>query len=90
MNKIKKSASVGNANQNADCVIEIKPRARGIKLNLNSLVKNQYGDAIKKAVDSELKKQDVSAAEITITDRGAIDPVLRARLECVIKRGRGL
>lgn len=90
MNKIKKKASVGNANQNADCVIEIKPRARGVKLKLNSLVEAQYGDAIKKAVDSEIKKQEIKGAEITITDRGAIDPVLRARLECVIKRGRGL
>ena len=55
-----------------------------------SLVKNQYGDAIRSAVKSELKKQDIAAAEVTITDRGAIDPVLRARMECVIKRGRGL
>lgn len=90
MNKIKFSACVGNAKQNADCVVEIKPRAKGIKINLDSLVKNQYGDAIKRAVKSELKKQDVESAEITITDRGAIDPVLRARLECAIKRGRGL
>ena len=90
MNKIKCRASVGNAKQNADCVIEIKPRSKGVKINLDSLVKNQYGDAIKRAVKSELKKQDVEAAEITIIDRGAIDPVLRARLECVIKRGRGL
>ena len=90
MNKIKRRAIVGNAKQNADCVIEIKPRSKGIKINLNSLVKNQYGNAIKKAVKSELKKQKVEAAEVTITDRGAIDPVLRARMECVIKRGRGL
>lgn len=90
MNKIKRKAVVGNEKQNADCVIEIKPRTSGVKINLNSLVKNQYGDDIKKAVKSELKKQKVEAAEVTITDRGAIDPVLRARLECVIKRGRGL
>ena len=90
MNKIKRRASVGNAKQNADCVIEIKPRSKGIKINLNSLVKNQYGDAIRSAVKSELKKQDIASAEVTITDRGAIDPVLRARMECVIKRGRGL
>ena len=90
MNKIKCGAIVGNANQNADCVIEIKPRSKGIKINLSSLVKNQYGDAIRSAVKSELKKQDIAAAEVTITDRGAIDPVLRARMECVIKRGRGL
>ena len=90
MNKIKRGATVGNAKQNADCVIEIKPRSKGIKINLNSLVKNQYGDAIRSAVKSELKKQDIAAAEVTITDRGAIDPVLRARMECVIKRGRGL
>ena len=90
MNKIKKKATVGNANQNADCVVTIEPRARGIKLYLDSLVKNQYGDSIEKAVMSELKKQEVSAAKVTIVDRGAIDPILRARLEVAIKRGRGL
>lgn len=90
MNKIIKKASVGNAKQNADCIITIEPRSRGIKLELNSLVKNQYGAQIERAVASELKKQEISAAKITIEDRGAIDPVLRARLECVIKRGRGL
>lgn len=90
MSKIRRRATVGNAKQNADCVIEIKPRSKGIKINLQSLVKNQYGDQITKAVKSELKKQDVEACEVTIVDRGAIDPVLRARLECVIKRGRGM
>ena len=90
MSKIRRRATVGNAKQNADCVIEIKPRSRGIKINLESLVKNQYGEQIKSAVKSELKKQNVDSCEITIVDRGAIDPVLRARLECVIKRGRGL
>lgn len=90
MNKIIKKSKVGNEKQNADCVIEIKPRLKGVKINLESLVKNQFGDAIKQAVKDELKKQDVRSAEVTIVDRGAIDPVLRARLECVIKRGRGL
>lgn len=90
MNKIICEATVGNVAQNADCVINIKPRQKGIKINLDSLVKNQFGDQIIKTVKDELKNQDIRSAEISIVDRGAIDPVLRARLECVIKRGRGL
>ncbi|MCF0151213.1 MAG: citrate lyase acyl carrier protein [Firmicutes bacterium] len=90
MNKIIKMAQVGNVDQNADCVIVIEPSENGNEILLESLVKAQYGDAIIASAQDELKKYDITNAKLTITDRGAIDCVLRARLEAVIKRGMGV
>ena len=87
MSDIKKKAQVGNVEQNADCVIVIEPSESGNEILLESLVKSQYGDAIIASAEDELKKYNVTNAKLTITDRGAIDCVLRARLEAVIKRG---
>lgn len=87
MGKIIKKASVGKEKQNADCVITIEPYTKGIKLDFTSLVGVQYGDSMKKTIMDELKKYDIKNAKLTVVDRGAIDCVLRARLEAVIKRG---
>ncbi|MBQ6014323.1 MAG: citrate lyase acyl carrier protein [Firmicutes bacterium] len=87
MSDIKKKAQVGNVDQNADCVIVIEPSEGGNQIFLESLVKTQYGDAIIASAEDELKKYNVTNAKLTITDRGTIDCVLRARLEAVIKRG---
>ena len=89
MAEIIKTASVGNVDQNADCVITIEPGKNGLELELQSLVAAQYGDAIKASTMDELKKYGIENAKLTIVDRGAIDCVLRARLEAVIKRGMG-
>ncbi len=90
MSEIIKKAQVGNVDQNADCVIAIEPSENGIEIQLESLVKAQYGDAIIASAKDELNKYNITNAKLTITDRGAIDCVLRARLEAVIKRGMGV
>ena len=87
MSKIVKKATVGQEKQNADCVITIEPAKKGIELNFSSLVGVQYGDDMKKTIYDELEKYGITDAKVTVVDRGAIDCVLRARLETVIKRG---
>ncbi len=87
MSKIIRAASVGNEKQNADCVITIEPGNGGIELDFTSTVEIQYGDAMKEAIFDELSKYGITDAKLTVVDRGAIDPVLRARMEAVIKRG---
>ncbi|MBQ9387738.1 MAG: citrate lyase acyl carrier protein [Lachnospiraceae bacterium] len=87
MGRIIRTAKVGNENQNADCVITIEPGTGGIELDFTSTVEIQYGDAMKEAIYDELSKYGIDDARVTVVDRGAIDPVLRARMEAVIKRG---
>ena len=86
MSKVLKKACAGNEAQNADCVVTIEPNESGIEFSLDSLVKTQYGKAIEKSTYDELKKYGITDCHISIVDRGAIDCVLRARLEAAIKR----
>ena len=53
------------------------------------MVKNQYGDAIRAAVEDVLKEQNVTAARVSVVDRGALDCVIRARVETAVLRGKG-
>ena len=48
---------------------------------------NQYMDAIRGAVLDTLKEFDVSTGKIFIKDKGALDCVIRARMETALKRG---
>ena len=90
MSKIVKKASCGNEAQNADCVVTIEPsKKKGITFELTSLVAGQFGKQIEESTYDELKKYGITDAKVSIVDRGAIDPVLRARLEAAIKRGMG-
>lgn len=86
MSRILRKASAGNEAQNADCVVTVEPNESGIELTLDSLVFNQYGDAIKASVYDMLTAYGITDCKINVTDRGAIDCVLRARLEAAIKR----
>lgn len=90
MNNIVNSSTVGNVDQNADCVITVSPAESGINIKLESLVKNQFKQDIEATIYDELNKFDIQSANVEVVDRGAIDPVLRARLECAIKRGLGV
>ena len=86
MGKIIKKATVGKEKQNADCVITIEPGKKGIELDFTSLVGVQYGDDMKNTINEMLREYKIEDAKISVVDRGAIDCVLRARLEAVIKR----
>ncbi|MBR0139406.1 MAG: citrate lyase acyl carrier protein [Firmicutes bacterium] len=90
MSEIIRRAQAGNPDQNADCVVVIEPSEGGIEIRLESLVLAQYGDAIIASAKDELARFGVTNAKLSITDRGAIDCVLRARLEAAIKRGTGV
>ena len=86
MGIILKEAQAGTPEKNADCVVSIYPASENT-IEIESIVKAQYGDAIRTSVEDELNKYEVKGARVVIVDRGAIDCVLRARVETAIKRG---
>ena len=86
MGIILKEAQAGTPEKNADCVVSIYP-ASEIIIEIDSIVKAQYGDAIKASIEDELNKYEITGAKVVVADRGAIDCVLRARAETAIKRG---
>ena len=84
--KIVKAASAGTL-ESSDAYVEIEPGKNGIKVQLESVVMDQFGEAIEKTVREVLAEQDVKNANVRIIDRGALDCVIRARVETAVLRG---
>lgn len=82
-----KSAVAGTM-ESSDAYVEIEP-AEGLQIQLESVVAQQFGDAIREVVKDVLSQQGVDNARIRVVDRGALECVLRARIETAIVRGKG-
>ena len=75
--EIKKPAVAGTL-ESSDCQIEIE---------LESDVAVMFGDSIRETVNNTLEEFGVKDAYVEIRDKGALDCVIKARMECVICRG---
>lgn len=84
---IVKCASAGTM-ESSDVYVEIEP-AEGLEIQLESVVKQQFGDAIVEVVGQVLKEQEIKKASVRVVDRGALECVIRARVETAILRGKG-
>ena len=87
MSEVLKPASAGTM-ESSDAYVEIEP-AEGLQIQLESVVAQQFGQAIKEVVRDVLAQQGVENARIRVVDRGALECVLRARIETAIVRGKG-
>ena len=88
MTQIIKIASAGTL-ESSDVYVEIEPCSEGIQVEIESVVKEQFGDAIEAVVLEVLKQCQVESAKVTVSDRGALDCVIRARVETAVLRGKG-
>jgi citrate lyase subunit gamma (acyl carrier protein) len=86
--EIKLSASAGTM-ESSDAYVEIEPGTDGVKLQLESVVMGQFGEAIEKAVRNVLEELAVENANVRVVDRGALECVIRARVETAVLRGKG-
>lgn len=86
MTKIVKKASAGTL-ESSDALVEIVPAA-DFSLELSSLVMERFGKAIEKTARDELSRLGVEKAAVRISDRGALDCVLRARIEAAVLRAK--
>jgi len=85
MTEIKKKAVAGTM-ESSDAYVEIEP-AKGLELQIESVVQAQFGDSIKASAEDILNEYGVKGAKIRIVDQGALDCVIRARVETAIRRG---
>ena len=86
--KILKQASAGTM-ESSDAYVEIEPREDGLEIVIESVVENQFGDMIKQTVCEVLDEYELTGAEVRVVDRGALECVIRARVETAIRRGGG-
>ena len=84
--KILKNAVAGTL-ESSDLFVQIEPDENNLTLEIDSVVANQHMDAIRAAVLETLKEFEVSSGKIFIKDEGALDCVIRARVETALKRG---
>lgn len=84
--KIINQAIAGTMESN-DIMVSIKPGSGNLNIDITSIVKAQFGDAIEEAVRNVCTEYDVNDADIIINDRGAITCTIKARVETAILRG---
>ena len=75
--------------ESSDVYVEIESGREGIQLRLESVVRQQFGEAIRETVRAVLAELGVENANVSVRDRGALDCVIRARVETAVRRGRG-
>lgn len=85
--EIVKSASAGTM-ESSDAYVEIEP-AEDLQIQLESVVQQQFGDEIRNVVEEMLRENGVQKANVRVIDRGALECVIRARVETAILRGKG-
>lgn len=88
--KITRPAVAGTL-ESGDVMVRIAPLdSQAIALHINSSVEKQFGPAIRATVHEILTRHQVRGVEIVIDDKGALDCILRARLETLLARASDL
>lgn len=75
--------------ESSDVYVEIEPGQGERNIFLDSVVQEQFGDAIRRVVCEVLQEHGVENANVRIFDRGALECVIRARVETAVLRGKG-
>ena len=85
--EIVKKAQAGSF-ESSDILIlaEPIPKGDGIIIHLNSDVQKQYGEEIENLIKDILHKYSVKDIHLVLKDKGAINTVICARMETVLKR----
>ena len=86
MAEIIKIATAGT-DEKSDAIITVEPFDNGLQLEIRRVVMNQFGPAIEASVREVLEDLGVKNAIVRVADRGALDCVLRARVETAVLRG---
>ncbi len=86
MNKIKKSAYAGTL-ESSDAFVQIEPiEADEIRVELTSSVEEMYGDDIRDLIKSVVEELSISHISVKVQDKGALDYVIKARVQAAILR----
>ena len=87
MSEVLKPASAGTM-ESSDALVELEP-AQGRQIQLTSVVEAQFVDAIRAVAEELLDQFGLTDVCLRIDDRGALECVLRARIETAILRAKG-
>ena len=85
--KIAANAVAGTL-ESSDVYVTVEP-AQELEIEIQSVVYNQFADQIKESVMEVLQELQVESGKVTINDKGAMDCVIKARVETAVRRAGG-
>ncbi len=81
---ITKSSAAGTM-QSSDLVVRVEPADR-LEIRIESTVKKQFEHLIRERIEAVLARHAVTRAVVNVSDRGALDYAIEARVETALKR----
>jgi citrate lyase subunit gamma (acyl carrier protein) len=81
---ISKTSTAGTM-QSSDLVVRVEPADR-LEIQIDSTVKKQFEHLIRERVEAVLARHAVTRARVTVSDRGALDYAIEARVETALRR----
>jgi citrate lyase subunit gamma (acyl carrier protein) len=82
--RIARKAQAGTI-QSSDLMVFVEP-AEGLVVEIDSTVKRQFEHLIRGKIDEVLRAHGVTAGRVRVSDRGALDYAIQARLETALLR----
>ncbi|AOR58991.1 citrate lyase acyl carrier protein [Pectobacterium parmentieri] len=83
--KIVKESLAGTF-ESSDLLVKVAPADGKLTVVINSEVIKQFGHQIKQVVNDTLKALDIQEGTIIVDDKGALDCVIRARVQSAVLR----
>ena len=73
--------------ESSDVMVQVSPNpGKGIEIDLESVVLTTFGEQIKKTASEVCREMGVTDALLVMKDKGAIDCVIRARVQAALCR----
>ncbi|SON51784.1 citrate lyase acyl carrier protein [Vibrio tapetis] len=77
--------------ESSDLLVEVSPCfSNQVEIDINSSVEKQFASAIRQVVTSTLDEMGVKSALVVVNDKGALDCVIRARVQAAIMRAASI
>lgn len=84
---IRRKATAGTM-QSSDLMVVVTP-SDTLQVEIESTVKKQFEHLIRGRISATLQQLRVTAGQIQVSDRGALDYAIAARIETAIRRASG-
>lgn len=72
--------------ESSDLMVRIAPGDGGVDIAVTSIVMAQFGEAIRAEIGKTLEELGVTNASVTADDKGALDCVIKARVQAAVAR----
>ena len=84
---IKRKAMAGTLESN-DVLVQVSPGGEGLVIEVQSIVLRQFGEELKRTARETALEMGVQAGVIQLSDRGALECTVRARVETALLRAK--